>query len=131
MAIHPRRRARREEGRIVAMVPVITTAVLICVGIGVDFSGQALAEQDLRDQAAYCARSGAVTGQVGVDPAGEAVQAATTCLAELGVDGTALLEDTRLIVEVHGTYTTRLLGLIAIDHLAATGRASTSLIQER
>jgi hypothetical protein len=131
MAIHPRGRARREEGRIVAMVPVITTAVLICLGIGVDFSGQALAEQGLRDQAAYCARSGAVSGQVGVDATAEAVQVATACLTELGVQGTALVEDTRLIVEVKGTYATRLLGIIAIDHLDATGRASTSLVQDR
>ena len=52
------RRREGERGRISAMVPFASLAAIICVGIGVDFSGQILAEQDARDMASFCARQG-------------------------------------------------------------------------
>ncbi|MCL2784147.1 MAG: hypothetical protein FWD55_01665 [Propionibacteriaceae bacterium] len=119
----------REAGRIVTMVPLISFAALICVGIGVDFSGQVTAEQELRDQAWHCARVGA--GQIGMtaNSALAATTAASRCLDDHGLTGTVALTGDSVIVEVSGTYQTKLLTALGINQLPIQAAASSSILQ--
>jgi len=121
----------REEGRIVAMVPLASLAALICVGIGVDFSGQTIAEQNLRDQAAYCARMGGQASTVGATNTAQAINAAYQCLSTGGLSGTVGFDGTSITVEVRDTYRTKLLTIVAIDELPVRGRASSDILQGR
>ncbi|MDR0284716.1 MAG: hypothetical protein LBI33_07480 [Propionibacteriaceae bacterium] len=126
-----RPRRYRETGRIVAMIPVASLAALICVGIGVDFSGQVAAEQVLRDQASHCARAGATAATLGANSEFLALAGAETCLSEGVLVGTARLDGRVLTVELTGTYPTKLLSIIAIDRLPLRGAASVGLAQDR
>ena len=121
----------RQLGRITAMVPVASLAALISIGIGVDFSGQVIAEQQLRDQAAYCARDGAQLATLKVASTSPAVSRAYECLARIGVSGTVTLVGTTLVVTVSGTYSTKLLTIIAIDRLPLRGTASMEILPGR
>lgn len=120
-----------EAGRIVAMVPVASLAALICIGIGVDFSGQALAEQDLRDRATYCARQAAQAVELELAPLSQVVGLANTCLDDQGLTGSAGLNGRSLTVDVSGSYQTKLLSILAIKQLPVRGSASTGIIQGR
>jgi len=113
------------------MVPLASLAALICVGIGVDFSGQTIAEQDLRDQASHCAREGAVQATTGAQSTSEAISIAYQCLATQGLTGTVSLAETMLVVEVTGVYKTKLLSIVTIDKLPLRGYASTNILQDR
>ena len=113
------------------MVPLMSVAALICVGIGVDFSGQTIAEQELRDQAAHCAREGAARATLGATNTSQAVTIANQCLSTQGLEGTATLEGASLVVEAKGTYTTKLLTIISITQLPLHGTASTQITQSR
>jgi len=121
----------REEGRIVAMVPLASLAALICVGIGVDFSGQAIAEQNLRDQAAYCARQGGQASTLGAINTAQAIDIAYQCLSSHGLSGTVGFDGTSITVDVRDTYPTKLLTIVAIDELPVHGWASSEILQGR
>ena len=120
-----------EEGRIVAMVPLASLAALICVGIGVDFSGQTIAEQNLRDQAAYCARQGSQASTLGGTNTAQAIDIAYQCLSAQGLSGNVGFNGTAITVEVAGTYHTKLLTIIAINDLKVRGVASSDILQGR
>ena len=113
------------------MVPVASLAAMVCVGIGVDFSGQTLAEQDLRDLAAYCAREGAQEILLGASTAFASSDATYRCLSEYGMTGTVSVSDEAVTVNVTGTYSTQLLTLVAIDQLPIRAAASASILQGR
>jgi len=113
------------------MVPLASLAALICVGIGVDFSGQAIAEQDLRDQAAYCAREGAQGVALGAANTAQAVDFAYQCLSNQGLSGKVTLEGGLITVTLTGVYPTKLLTIISIDELPVRGTASSSVSQGR
>lgn len=106
------------------MVPTAALAVLIAMGVGVDFSGQVQAEQTLRDIAGQCARLGAT--QVGlnhlVNPT-LALSTAQGCLASWGVDGHVGLTEGGLTVTLEGTYSTKLLSLVGLRTLPVTATA--------
>jgi len=109
------------------MVPLASLAVLIAVGIGVDFTGQTTAEQGLRDQAMYCARLGAAGANLTVTATTTAIATAEKCLVNLHATGTVTRTDTSLIVTVTGTYPTKLLTVIGVDHLPLAGTAAAAI----
>jgi len=113
------------------MTPLASLAALICVGIGVDFSGQALAEQDLRDRAGHCARESAQGVPLGAITALNAVASAYQCLSAQGMTGTVQLVDDTLVIRTSGTYRTKILTIIAIDQLPIRGTASAVVLQGR
>jgi len=113
------------------MVPLAGLAALICVGIGVDFSGQTIAEQNLRDQASYCARQGAQAETLGAVNTIRAVGVAYQCLSSEGLSGTVALDGTAITVDVHDTYPTKLLTIVAINELPVRGVASADILQGR
>jgi len=121
----------REEGRIVAMVPLASLTALICVGIGVDFSGQTIAEQDLRDQAAYCARVGSEASTLGATNTVQAIDIAYQCLSNHGLTGAVTSDGTSITVDVHSTYTTKMLTIVAVNQLPVHGVASSNILQGR
>jgi hypothetical protein len=125
------RKADREAGRIVAMVPMASLAALLCVGLGVDFSGQTLAEQQLRDQAGYCAREGSNQITMGATSTVLAVAQAQNCLARTGTIGTVFLSGRNLVVEVRGSYDTKLLSILMINRLPLKGTATMQIMQGR
>jgi hypothetical protein len=104
------------------MAPVAALAALICVGIGVDFSGQALMEQALRDDAAHCARQVSTQMAAPTTPGHESAAAAVRqCLSQLGLTGKIEVDGATLTVTVDGRYATRLLSVVAIDNLPVHG----------
>jgi len=122
----------RQRGRLVTMVPGAALAVLIAMGVGVDFTGQVQTEQYLRDVAGQCARQ--ATTQIGLDRQANrvaALAAAQACLSRLGVTGQASLVDGGVTVTVEGTYSTKLLGIIGVATLPATASAGAVVQTER
>ncbi len=114
------------------MVPLASLAALIAVGLGVDFSGQTQAEQDLRDQVSYCARLATGQASLGASADRAAVsQAAQDCLTARGLTGTVGLTPARLTVTVQGEYPTKLLSIIGLDRLPVRAVGSAALAQER
>jgi len=113
------------------MVPLASLAALICVGIGVDFSGQTIAEQNLRDQAAYCARVGSQASNLGAVNTAQAIDVTYQCLSTHGLSGTVGFSGTSITVDVQGTYRTKLLTIVAIDELPVHGWASSDILQGR
>ena len=113
------------------MVPLASLAALICVGIEVDFSGQTIAEQDLRDQASRCARQGAASATMGARSTALAVDTAYQCLSASGLRGTVSLNGTSLVVDLTATYQTKVLTIVAINRLPVRGTASVTINQGR
>lgn len=124
-------RTDRESGRIVTMVPLAALAALLCVGIAVDLGGQTMAEQDLRDIAAHCAREGAAEAVLGGANSQVALEVANQCLGTSGLTGTTTLAGDSLIVTLTSTYNTKLLTLIGIGTLPVDGTASVVISQGR
>jgi len=113
------------------MVPLASLAALICVGIGVDFSGQTIAEQDLRDQATFCAQQGAGRATLAADATAVAVTTAQQCLTARGLSGTVTRTGSSITVDLTGTYSTKLLTIIGIDHLPVHGTTAVTILQTR
>ena len=131
--------AMPETGAISTWVAMTTVAMLLFVGIAVDFGGHVAALQNVRAVAAQAARTGgqqvdlarATRGEaVSVDPAA-ARSEALSYLAAAGVDGTVEVDvidgDTRLVVSVNDTYATKVLTIIGVSSLPVTGTAEARL----
>ncbi|SHN42705.1 hypothetical protein [Cryptosporangium aurantiacum] len=130
-----------DRGRVSVFLAIALTGVLILIGMVADGGARLRAMQRADNIAAEAARA---AGQ-GIDggtaiPGGEkrldpelAVQAAQTYLAEAGVPGTATVneERTQVVVEVQVTRPTAMLGLIGIDTIQVTGRATAVLITDQ
>jgi len=126
-----RDRRTTEAGRMVTMVPLAALAALICVGIGVDFAGQAMAEQELRDQVMACTRSSADWAAVTVIPAFESVASAYQCLSESGITGTAEYVGDSLTVTSSGVYQTKLLSIVGVWELPTHAKATVGVTSGR
>ena len=113
------------------MAPLIGLAAMICVGIAVDFSGQTIAEQSLRDQAAHCAREGAARMTLGAATVEVAINTAHQCLSTLGLTGVVTLSDNSLSIELAGAYQTKLLSIVAIEQLPVRGTAKVTVLPGR
>lgn len=109
---------------------LVMPAFVLCVGLGVDLSGHATAEQEARAVAQEAARAG---GQYLVVADGRArpdivraERAANIYVAATSLAGNALARsDGRITVTVTGRHPTRFLSMIGVDSLplSATGTA--------
>lgn len=124
-----------ERGSVSAWSAVITIAMLLFVGIAVDFGGQVHAIQHARDVAAQAARAGgeqinapqAIRGQGATAQPNQAYAAAATYLAGSGVQGSVSVVGSRVVVTTSAPYSTKFLSIIGINTLPATGRAEARI----
>lgn len=127
----------RDRGSISLWAALAAFAMIVMVGIAVDFGGQAVAEQRARTIAAQAARAAgqelhqdAVTrsGQPLTDPA-RAVAAATTFLTQAGQNGTATVTATSITVTVTGSYECVFLSIIGISSLPVSGTSTAEVVR--
>lgn len=105
-------------------------AFVLCVGLGVDLSGHATAEQEARAVAQEAARAGGqylvvANGRARPDIA-RAERAANTYVAATSLAGNTLARsDGSITVTITGRHPTRFLSMIGVDSLplSATGTA--------
>jgi hypothetical protein len=124
-----------ERGSMSAWAAVTTLAMLLFVGLGVDFGGQLQAVQNTRAVAAEAARIGgqqldapaAIRGQGAVASPETAREAATAYIEGAGLTGSVRVADGQIIVDTNATYRTKILSLVGIDSLPASGHASTRI----
>lgn len=119
-----------ERGSLAVWTALVMPAFILCVGLGVDFSSHAVAEQEARAVAQEAARAGGqyltVQGGRARPDVSRAERAATDYLAASSLSGTASASADGLItVRVTGEYDTRFLSMIGINALplSATGSA--------
>ncbi|WP_277211455.1 pilus assembly protein [Isoptericola croceus] len=126
----------RERGAISTWVAMTTVAMMLFVGIAVDFGGQVFALQHVRDVAAQAARTGgqqinasqAMRGQDASVEAAQARAAANAYLRAADVDGNAeVFDGTRLVVTVSDRYDTKVLSIIGVKSLPVTGTSEARL----
>ncbi|MFE5309866.1 pilus assembly protein TadG-related protein [Isoptericola sp. NPDC056578] len=125
-----------ERGSVSTWVAITALAMMLFVGIAVDFNGQVHTLQRARDVAAQAARAGgqeivgsrAMRGHgVSADPVA-ARNAAQDYLAAAGVRGTVnVVNGTRLVVTVNDRYDTKILSIVGVGSLPATGEAEARL----
>lgn len=126
-----------ERGSISIWLIASAFVMIVIVGIAVDLTGHAHAQQAARAAAAQAARAG---GQQINEPAGvrgdpvtanpeAAVAAAQNHLAQAGVVGSARVEGTRIVVTAQTTYNTKFLSIIGIGSLSATGTADSRIVR--
>jgi Flp pilus assembly protein TadG len=130
-----RRLSRHDGGRIHVTVAILTTAVMVVAGLGVD-GGQTLAAQSRAYSiAADAARTGAQqinpshyrsTGQAVLDPAA-ARQAAADRLALVGATGQATATTVEVSVTVWRTHPTTLLGIAGVDTITVAATATAQV----
>ena len=119
-----------ERGSLAVWTALVMPAFILCVGLGVDFSSHAAAEQEARAVAQEAARAGGQylsvrDGRARPD-AVRAERAATDYLAASSLAGSASVSsDGTITVRVAGTHPTRFLSMIGINSLpvSATGTA--------
>ncbi len=121
---------RNERGSLAVWTALVMPAFILCIGLGVDLSGHAAAQQEARAVAQEAARAGGqylllVDGRVRPDVVraeraahGYAAATSLTSTASAGTDG-------RITVTVTGRHPTQFLSMIGINSLplSATGSA--------
>lgn len=127
----------RERGSVSLWAALVAFCMVIIVGIGVDFSGQAVAEQKARSIAFEAARAGGQQvnrdalirgGQTQTDP-NLAAAAASDYLAQAGVTGAVTVAANSVTVNVVDTYHCRFLSIIGITSLPVSGSASADTLR--
>jgi len=112
--------------------------MIILVGLAVDLGGQVQAQQRARDVAAQAARtagqqvqaSTAIRGEGAFADASRARTAAQAYLASAGVTGTVSIGGGNTItVNTTERYFTKFLGIIGINSMTVTGKASSRLVR--
>lgn len=119
-----------ERGSLAVWTAMVMPAFILCVGLGVDLSSHATAEQEARALAQEAARAGGqylvvVDGRARPDT-GRAEQAARAYLAASSFSGIVTAgSDGVITVAIRGTHPTRFLSIIGINSLpvSATGSA--------
>ena len=119
-------RRHDERGAIAVWASVAFFAFMIAIGIGVDFSGHARAEQELRTVAREAARTGAQEASVVIDDAKldptRAAAAAKRYVHAAGYEGTATVAGgTTVKVRLRDTYSCKFLSIIGIHTLPTKG----------
>ena len=119
-----------EKGALATWTALVLPAFILCVGLGVDFSGHATSQQEARSIANEAARAGGQYLEVRDGRARpdkyRAEQAANDYVAASSFTSTVTVSADGLIsVRVRGEYTTQFLGMIGVDTLPlrATGNA--------
>ena len=121
---------RDERGSLAVWTALVMPAFILCVGLGVDLSAHASAEQEARAVAQEAARAGGqylsvVNGRARPDTF-RAERAAAAYVAASSLSGTASAgPDGSITVRVTGDHPTRFLSMIGINTLpvSATGAA--------
>jgi Flp pilus assembly protein TadG len=134
----PRRRTRRDDGKITLLVLVFMVAILAVIGLSVDGGAKIRALQRANNIAADAARTAgqaidatqAIPGGAKIVDPNAAVAAASAYLAAAGVEGTVGVSQDRQQVTVTVTITTNtvMLSIIGIDRTTVTGHATAQLI---
>lgn len=122
-----------ERGALAVWTAVAMPAFVLCVGLGVDFSGHATAEQEARAVAQEAARAGGqylqVTDGRAVPDTRRAELAANAYVAASDFSGsTEAGPDGVIAVEVWGRYATQFLGLIGINTLPLEATATARVV---
>lgn len=123
---------RGERGAISVWVSVALVAFMICVGMGVDFSGHATAEQEARAVAAEAARAGGqfLLVQPGSRPRPDvaaATRAARAYVAASDFSGTSTVQAGTIRVSVTGSYQCQFLSIIGINTLPLHGEGAATV----
>ncbi len=119
-----------ERGSLAVWTALVMPAFILCVGLGVDLSGHAAAEQEARAVAQEAARAGGqyllVAGGRARPDVVRAERAAIGYVAATSLTGNASAQaDGRITVIVTGRHPTQFLSMIGINTLplSATGTA--------
>lgn len=127
-----------EEGSISVFYATVAFALIILAGLAVDVGGQVQAQQQARDVAAQAARAGgqqideaiAIQGDGAVVHASTARAAAQNYLHRAGYTGTtSIVGNSKIAVTTSTKYRTKLLGIIGINSLPASGKATARLVR--
>jgi Flp pilus assembly protein TadG len=128
----------RERGSVSIWLATASLVMIVLVGLAVDLGGQVHTQQHARDVAAQAARVGgeqilagpAIRGQGLQADSGAAKSAARDYLAAAGVSGSVTIQggDT-LVVTTSDTYQTMFLGIIGLNRMTVTGRASARIVR--
>ncbi|MFX4272361.1 pilus assembly protein TadG-related protein [Propionibacteriaceae bacterium Y1685] len=114
------------------MAVILAPAMIVAVGLVVDGGGKLSATREAQAVADEAARSGADAGATaevhGDQPGSIATTAAKAYLADAGVNGTVTVRDGRVHVATTMTYRTKLVSIIGINTLPASGAASAELV---
>jgi Flp pilus assembly protein TadG len=128
-----RRRGRRDDaGSITLFVVVVTTALLVAIGLVVDGGGKIRALERADEAAREAARAGsqmldvpaAVRGQSVTLDTPSATRAARAYLDAAGVDGTVTVSGGVVAVSTRVTYRPVLLAVAGVGPMTVTGAAS-------
>lgn len=123
---------RDERGAIAVWMSVSLLAVIVILGIAVDFSGHARATADAQGVAAEAARAGGqylrLSGSRATPDMSASVAAANTYVASSPFTGITSVDGDRLRVEVTGTYQTQFLSIIGINELRVQGTGTAEVI---
>ncbi len=137
MTVHPMHQAkplqRREQGNVTLIFAVVTLALLAMVGLVFDGRAQMTAQQRADNVAAEAARAAGqeisgsvVSGSTGLDRA-RAIATAREHLTAAGVRGTVELHGDAIVVRTDTTERARILPIIGITTLEATGEATVEI----
>ncbi|WP_298331281.1 pilus assembly protein TadG-related protein [Haloactinopolyspora sp.] len=128
-----RLRTSSDTGSITLIFAVVTLALIAMVGLVFDGRAQMTAQQRADNVAAEAARAAGqhisgsvVTGSSGLDRR-RAVAAARNHLSAAGVAGSVTLEGNTIVVRTDTTEPARILSLIGITTLEATGEATVEV----
>ncbi len=112
---------------------VFLPVLLMCAGLVVDGTARAQASRQVAVAASRAARVGTDTAAAerlaGRTGAEEAQRAAERSLSLSGVEGSARVENGRLVVEARRSVETVFLGIIGVNHLHAAARVSADLVR--
>lgn len=126
-----------DRGSISLWAALAAFCMIVIVGIGVDFGGQAVAEQRARTVAAQAARAAgqqlqldavARAGTATTDTS-SAITAATAFLAQSGQSGTASVAGNTITITVTGSYRCVFLSIIGIGSLPVTGTSTAEVVR--
>lgn len=126
-----------ERGSISLWAALIAFCMIIIVGIGVDFSGQAVAEQKARSIAFEAARAAGqqvnrdalIRGGQAQTDSNLAAAAASGYLTQAGVTGAVTVAGNSVTVNVVDTYHCKFLSIIGITSLPVGGFASADTLR--
>lgn len=130
-----RRRCRDERGSVTIWAVLASLCLLLILGVAVDLTGHARAEQHARSVAFEAARSAAqqldaddlATGAaVRIDP-GQAASAAAAYLAAAGMSGQTTTTVETVTVRADDTYACQFLSVIGVGSLPVHGSAQVEI----
>jgi Flp pilus assembly protein TadG len=122
-------RIEQQRGQVIAFVVIFTSALLLMAGLVVDGGRGLSAQLRATDEAQAAARAGAeqinldayrADGSLVLD-SGNATSAAQAYLAATGDNGTVSVQGNNVLVTVHISVTTDLLGIVGLHTLSESG----------